>query len=397
MQYPSAIVIKLDTTTGLQTSRILAGYGIPVIGIADNHNSYFCKTNTCQKIIASKTSGKELLQTLLDLGKTLDTKSVLIPCSDESVHTISLYRDKLKKWFNFILPEHDTIELLTEKERLYKYCIDNNHSIPPTFFPKQKSDLNDIAGVINYPCMLKPNRNDMKWLSLFGHKVIKINTQEQLYESIELCLNSGVTPILQDWVEGEESNIYQCYFYFDADQNPLYTYTSRKIRQWPVEIGEACLVEDNHNEMAIKEALKFYSTTRFTGLTSLEIKIDVKNGNNYIIEPDVSRPNTSIGLVEAVGVPILYTLYCDALNLPAKNSIRTKKKGIKWVCIRTYLFASWANHLQRRLTLLESLKSIYGVNSFAVLSLRDPAPFIFDMFDLFMYKFKRLPFIRRLY
>ncbi len=397
MQYPHAIIIKLDYTTGLQTSRILAGYGIPVIGIADNPNHYCCKTNSCKRVIASKTSNEELIQTLIGLGKTLSEKSVLIPCSDDSINVISLHREKLKEWFHFVLPEHDTLELLTDKEKLYKYCIDNNYSIPSTFFPKNESDLDDIERVIKYPCILKPKKNDIEWQSLFEHKAIKIDNPEQLYKSLGLCLNSGVEPILQEWIEGEESNIYQCYFYFDTNHKPLLSYTSRKIRQWPVDMGEACLVEDNHNEILIKEALKFYSTIRFIGITSLEIKIDEKNGNHYIIEPDVSRPNTSIGLVEAVGVPILHALYCDALNLPLENGIKIKKRGAKWICIRTYLLASWANYLQRRLTLSESLKSIYGVKSFAVLSLRDPVPFIYDMIDLFMYKFKRLPLIRRIY
>ena len=49
---PPAIVIGLDSLPGIQTARILAGHGVPVIGIAEDLDHAFCRTRVCQQILA---------------------------------------------------------------------------------------------------------------------------------------------------------------------------------------------------------------------------------------------------------------------------------------------------------------------------------------------------------
>jgi hypothetical protein len=43
-QPPNAVVIGLDSVTGLQTARILSKHNVPVIGIAKDRGHYCCKT-----------------------------------------------------------------------------------------------------------------------------------------------------------------------------------------------------------------------------------------------------------------------------------------------------------------------------------------------------------------
>lgn len=384
MHGAKAVVIKIDCITGLQTSRALSDSGIGVIGIADNPNHFSCKTNSCESIVQSITTNEELVKTLIELGRSFETKPVLFPCSDESVYTISLHRNTLRDWYNFVLPEHNIIELLTQKETLYKHCIKNEFPLSATYFPQNRRELYQIAKDITYPCVLKPKKNDSDWKSIFSKKVIKIENEEVLYNSLELCFNSGITPVLQEWIEGSESNIYQCYMYFDKEHNPIISYVSRKLRQWPTEMGDASLVDSTHCEPAMTEALKFFSSLKFRGLTSLEIKIDEKNGQCYIIEPDVSRPNTSIGLLNSAGIPILYTLYCDALGLPLRTNVQKINRTVKWISIHSDILSSWIYFKSGKLSFWDWAKSVYGVNSFAVLSISDPMPFLTDF----------LPFIR---
>ena len=41
---PAAVVLGLDTITGLQTARILAARGVPVIGVTNDLGHYACRT-----------------------------------------------------------------------------------------------------------------------------------------------------------------------------------------------------------------------------------------------------------------------------------------------------------------------------------------------------------------
>jgi D-aspartate ligase len=138
---PPAIVTKLDSITGLQASRTLAKYGIPVIGIADDIKHFCSRTNTCKQALSTNTSSEELIDVLITLGKNLKQKAVIIPISDDSVYLISLHRNKLEEYYNFVLPEHEVLELFMDKVKFYKFCQLNGFLIPPTYFPTDKSEL----------------------------------------------------------------------------------------------------------------------------------------------------------------------------------------------------------------------------------------------------------------
>ena len=244
MQRPHAVIIKLDSVTGLQTSRILAQYGIPVIGIADDPYNFCCRTNSCKQVLTANTSNEELIDTLITLGKKLGGKSALFPCSDDSVLAVSVHREALKDWYGFVMADHEIIDLLMDKVKLYQYLERSGFSIPPTYFVSNKSDLEEIANKVTYPCIVKPPRPTQTWFKYFDKKVLKIRNPEELYAICDNCLRGTDIFIIQEWIDGKDSNIYQYYYYFDKNHKPIINYTSRKLRQWPIELGEASLVEE---------------------------------------------------------------------------------------------------------------------------------------------------------
>lgn len=143
MGKPPAIVIKLDSITGLCTARVLSRYGIPVTGIADDPRHYCVKTNSCEEVRFTDTSGEGLLDALLSLAPKFQAKPVLFPCSDESVRVISANRGRLGEFYNFVIPDEDVLALYMNKENFYRYAQDNGFPVPPTFFPVKTSDLKE--------------------------------------------------------------------------------------------------------------------------------------------------------------------------------------------------------------------------------------------------------------
>jgi predicted ATP-grasp superfamily ATP-dependent carboligase len=329
VQKPNAVIIKLDSITGLQTSRTLAKYGIPVIGIADDPDNFCCRTNSCKKVLTANTSNEELINTLIKLGKKSGGRSALFPCSDDSVLAVSRYREALKDWYGFVIADHEVIDMLMDKVKLYQHLERSGFSIPTTYFISNKSDPKEIAKKVTYPCIVKPPRPTKTWFNYFEYKALKIKSPEELYAVYDNCLRASDVFIIQEWIDGKDSNIYQYYYYFDKSHKPVINHTSRKLRQWPIELGEATLVESCLNEPVPRESIDIYSGIRYKGVISLEIKIDEKSGKHFIIEPDVGRPNTSIGQVEASGVQILYTMYCDALDIPLPLYTAPKHAGVK--------------------------------------------------------------------
>jgi predicted ATP-grasp superfamily ATP-dependent carboligase len=100
-----------------------------------------------------------------------------------------------------------------------------------------------------------------------------------------------------------------------------------------------------------------------------------------MIEPNIGRPVTRIGLVEKAGVPILYAMYRDALGMSLPSDVMQRHTGVKWISIVNDTLSAIAYYRKKQLTVRQWLESLSGVKAFAVFSLRDPLPFIFQPVD----------------
>ena len=68
-QCPYAIVIGLNGMNGIQTARILADRGVPVIAIAKDPKHYGCYTKVCEKILFADTGTEAFIDELVALGE----------------------------------------------------------------------------------------------------------------------------------------------------------------------------------------------------------------------------------------------------------------------------------------------------------------------------------------
>ncbi|MGH7849475.1 MAG: carboxylate--amine ligase [Thermodesulfobacteriota bacterium] len=375
-----AVVIKLDSITGLQSARILSGYGIPVIGIVDDPSHFCSRTNCCEEILAGSTSGDALLETLSDIAGRRGI-CALFPCSDESVRVISRNRESLREHFRFVLPDEHVIDLFMNKSNFYKFALDRGFAIPSTCFPARREDLGEIAGKLKPPYIVKPAKKTGRWVELFQKKVLKLGSIGELDRVFDACLDAAGDIVVQERIEGDDSRLYSCIFYYDSRCEPYITFTSRKLRQWRIEDGDACLAEECRDDEVLKQTMELIGAVKFRGLGSLEFKKDGPDGRYHMIELNAGRPVTRIGLVEKAGVPILYAMYRDALGMSLPSDVMQRHTGVKWISIVNDTLSAIAYYRKKQLTAREWLASLSGVKAFAVFSLRDPKPFIFQPFN----------------
>jgi predicted ATP-grasp superfamily ATP-dependent carboligase len=375
-----AVVIKLDSITGLQTARILSGYGIPVIGIVDDPSHFCSRTSCCEEILAGSTSGDGLLETLSVIAGKWGV-SALFPCSDESVRVISRNRERLTEAFRFVLPDEDVVDLFMNKVNFYKYALDRGFTIPSTFFPTRGEDIAEIAGKLGPPYIVKPAVKTKRWIDRVQKKVLKLGSIEELDRVFDACLDAAGDIIVQERIGGDDSCLRSSIFYYNSGCERVLTFTSRKLRQWYIEDGDASLAEECRDDEVIKLTEELLAGIKFRGIGSIEFKKDPSTGRYYIIEPNIGRPVTRIGLPEKAGVPVLYTMYCDALGLALPRELTQRYTGVKWISIINDTLSAIAYYRKKKLTVRQWLESLGGVKAFAVFSLRDPLPFIFQPVD----------------
>jgi predicted ATP-grasp superfamily ATP-dependent carboligase len=376
---PYAVVFALDSVNGLQTARTLAKRAIPVIGIAGDLKHPCSRTRLCEEIIVANTETDDVIKALEALGPRLAQKAVLFPCNNLEVQLISRYRQRLERWYHIVLSEQDVNEILMQKTSFYNYAQKEGFPIPRTFILNSKTDAEQAAQQLIFPCILKPSSRSYEWEHNSTFKVYKAFTADEFLALYDRCKKWSKDLVVQEWIEGPDSNLYTCYCYFSRDCEPLVTFVTRKIRQWPPEMGEGCLGEECRNDIVLEETVRLFKRIRLRGLGYLEIKCDSRTGKYLIVEPNVGRPTSKSALAEAGGVELVYTMYCDAVgrNLPAN---REQKYGnTKWIYLRHDFQSAFYYWRSGKLTLKEWWHSLRGPKVYALFSWTDPVPFWLDL------------------
>ena len=371
-----AIVIGLDSMQGLQIARILAQRGVPVIAIAKNPNYYSCRTQVCNEILYADTSTEKLIETLEDLGPKLSEKAVLFPCQDKNVLIISRHRENLEQWYHVILPAPDVVEMMLDKLGFYTYAQKEGLPIPNTFFLYSRSDAEEAAQKLAFPCILKPPFRPEAWTRHTKQKAFKAASPAELLALYDHYHRWTDVLIAQDLIEGPDTNHYSCNCYFDANSEPVVTFVSRKTRQWPPGTGQGCLSEEYRNDIVLQETIRLFRGVNYRGLGYLEMKRDERCGKHYIIEPNIGRPTGGSAIAEAGGVELHYTMYCDAIGLPLPANREQTYRGVKWIHLLRDLQSSFYYWRRGDLNLSQWWQSLRGAKTYAVFSRSDPGPFL---------------------
>ena len=378
---PPAVVVGLDCVTGLQTTRLLADRGIPVIAIAANRNHFCVQTRVPRRKVIAPTTGEGLVRALERIGSSLaaDDPAFLLPCTDGAVLTISAERERLEPYYRFVLPPHDVIARLMDKVAFAQHAQENGLPIPPTAILRSRDDAERAALSLEYPVVVKPGLKTPTWLASSRAKVYTATDATELLATYDRIRRWAPELIAQSWVEGGEEALYSCNAYFDRAGRPQVTFVARKIRQWPPDTGTSSLGVEVREDAVLDAAVELFTSANYRGLAYVEMKRDERTGAFSIIEPNLGRPTGRSAIAERGGVELLLTAYCDALGLPLPTEREQRYRGVKWIYWRHDLQAAAVAMRRGRLTIGDWWRSVRGPSIEAVGSLRDPRPMIAEI------------------
>ena len=379
-----AVVLGLDHINGLQTVRILARHGVPIIGVAKDPEHYCVRTRLCERIIFTDTSSEKLIERLIEEGLSLGERAVLYPCTDAIVSLVSEHRDRLAPWYHVLLPEHDTVALLMDKRRFYAFAEEKGLPVSRTSLVHSQEDANNIAEKFRFPCVVKPPYNSLpSWSQNSKLKAYLFETSKDFLEMYSLLSSWSPTLVVQEWIVGPVSNLYSCNCYFDKRSKLVATFIARKLRQWPPETGDSCLGEECRNDEVLRETIRLFKEVNYRGLGYVEIKQDSRTGKHYIIEPNIGRPTGRSAIAEAGGVELIYSMYCDALDLPLPSKREQQYGNAKWIYFGRDFQSALYDYRSGKLTLREWIRSLRGIKMDAVFAWNDLGPFLWDVFRAF--------------
>ncbi len=345
-QHPNiAAVVLGGGHNALGVFRSLGRKGINVIAVHTNKRDAALTSKFCTGVIAPCDPADEperYADFLLSLSPLPTMEAALIPTGDAEVFAASLYRERLRQRYRFIIPSHDVLEALIDKRLFAKLAQRYGMLTPRSYEIERDGAVSAMAGELTYPCVIKPARSrawgTAAFQSRFGAhqggwiKRLIVGSREEflvLYPQVAV-FDPGL--VIQEYVEGGDDALYDFYSYLDEKSEPLGCFMLQKIRTLPIDgNGIGTCVKSAWNEPLAQIALRFLKAIGYRGNSAVCFKRCARSGQFYLIEVN-ARLALHHSLAEYCGVDLSYMAYLDAAGTrpPAAPPPR---QNVRWLSL----------------------------------------------------------------
>jgi predicted ATP-grasp superfamily ATP-dependent carboligase len=323
----------------------------------------------------------------------LGGKPVIYACSDATLLLLYEARESLEAYVTLVFPEERSMEIVFDKGGTYSLARVSSVPTITTHLMETREEVERLAKDLVYPVVVKP-RHSVIWKDgkgIFGSAQFVHTPEELLVAFSNSREKTGVAPLIQPYVEGEEYGVEM----LAEEGRPYAMVTHHRLRSLSPTGGASVLKETIENGEVRKQleenATILVEKLSWTGPIMVEFKIDSDSREPLLMEIN-GRFWGSLPLSVFSGVDMPYLYYrAVTLNEISKEIVRGKER------IVSNHFLGSALHLMRVLFArdkmraraypkrLQALKDFFRTpkGTFAdVWSLRDPKPAFFEIIDI---------------
>jgi predicted ATP-grasp superfamily ATP-dependent carboligase len=258
-----------------------------------------------------------MVKELLALAAAIAGPAVLFLNSDDAVLTVSEYRAELENYYQFRLPSHSCLTSLINKASFQQLAEEHGFPIPRAITIGHVGELSQLAE-LRFPCIVKPTRGTAKYTKARLPRGYKVTSPEQA-ERVCRCILAVVQPlIVQEWIEGPDSEIYFCLQYRATDGATVCSFTGRKLTIWPPDVGvtASCTAAPEAHQILEHLTGTFFERVSFVGMGGIEFKRDNRTGQFLMIEPTAGRMDGQEEVATLHGANIPLAAYRHEIGLP---------------------------------------------------------------------------------
>jgi predicted ATP-grasp superfamily ATP-dependent carboligase len=175
---------------------------------------------------------------------------------------------------------------------------------------------------LTYPVVLKPLTKSDAWERRYK-KAYRFDAFAPLQQFMS-GIDSAPSIIVQEWIDGSDSDVYFTLVYRDQSQQTCASFTGRKIRQWPPQVGgtASCTAAPEFEQELSALTTRFFDAVGFVGMGSMEFKRDQRSGRFVMVEPTVGRSDYQEEVATLNGVNVVRATYRSLAGLPALTQAR---------------------------------------------------------------------------
>lgn len=372
--YEKPAAILLDPTDGcLRMARALVRRGIHVHVLATGYFGFVARTRGARgELLPLLPEGRDAwLTRLRELAA--DGPAVVIAGSDWASEFLTRERANLPEALR-TFESGDGVHLkLMDKASLYEFAEAAGVRIPWTRRVMDDGDLDPVASVVDFPCIVKPLwSHSGKRIGDYRTRVAEDETE--LRELVGAALADGVPMLVTEHVPGGEQNLEAAVTVRLGDGSYPLVYGRRKVRQYPPDYGVGSMHRSADVPDTIEAARRLLDMARFNGVAITEFKRHAVTGEIVLIEVNVRVPR-GFGLGDACGADASWRLYASLAGIPLGPQ-PTPRPGIAAVLPEVDFHAVRSRLRRGELTWREVLASYRGVRDLGVINVLDPGPAI---------------------
>ena len=312
---------------GLGVVRSLARARVPVWLLDSDERCPAMHTRAAKPLKVRASHGETLVEELVRLGvaQFSGQRPVLLLTQEESVKTVSRHRDRLSALYRFSLPPIDVVDTLLHKQGFQRLAEQLGSPIPPLVHVRTLADLPMLEN-LHYPVVIKPGVRHAEYARQFK-KAYRVHNAAEAVELIRSVLPVMADVVVQEWIEGPDSNIYFCLQYLDRQGQVTGSFTGRKIRSWPPQVGgtASCVAAPEVHAELSAMTTRFFQAAGVIGMASMEYKRDARSGEFRMVEPTIGRTDYQEEVATLNGVNLPYAAWCSELDLPFPAPTATQR------------------------------------------------------------------------
>ncbi len=363
---------------GLAVMRSLGRLGVTLHGVDSDADaaafaSRYCRVKHLQRLEIQ--DAEQLLNALFDISNRFGRKAILIPTSDDTSLFVAMHREKLIDRFLFQDNSLALIEQLISKEGMHTLAKANSVPVPDISFPQSFADIEayiDNGG--QFPVMLKAI-DGTRLFKRTGKKMAIAPTADALVQRYRELDEPGFPNLmLQEYIPGDDDQIYIFNGYFNQESECLAGFTGHKIRQFPIHVGCASLGIATWNQQVADMTTSFMRAVGYRGVLDIGYRFDQRDGLYKVLDINPRVGQAFRMFVAENNLDVVRALYLDLSG--QEVPVSKPREGRRWLIEDLDIISSFHYYQEGSLRLGQWLCSFRGVEEAMWFSWRDPKPFL---------------------
>lgn len=206
-------------------------------------------------------------------------RPALLPVGAATLAAVAARRGRFDDVCGLLIPTEEQLSLFNSKERLAVLAASLEIPTPESFSRTAGETVEEFAGRLPYPCVVKPVCGEKLGLSA-AQRYAFVNTESEAVSAFfRFSKLAGEDPVVQRRLTGGGLGC----SVLAVEGKVVHSICHRRVREYPVSGGPSscCRCEEHPDLLAYAEAL--VSHTGYSGLAMFEFKED-RDGKPYLLE-----------------------------------------------------------------------------------------------------------------